>query len=302
FLECLNHYYSGINTLGLTITAITLAERHPDIWELHFNTPELALQKLQELKQKYEGLKHSVYYSIKAGKHTIDKDSDEYAWLKITEADFICLTETRPARVKLFYQNALREASNLNFDATVRQLLIYQQLGVVKDNITAALEALPAVSIAGGKTKTHTILFTGHMIDQPGRQELRFPATKEQEVRNAIKEKVMREQEKVSGPLTGLSGGASGGDILFHEVCEELGIKTDLYLALPPDQFIAESVAFAGTGWVDRFNRLYTKLSWQILSQSRELPKWLKKKENYTIWERNNLWMLNQALENGGLH
>ncbi len=44
FLECLNHYYSGINTLGLTITAITLAERYPDVWELHFNTPELALQ------------------------------------------------------------------------------------------------------------------------------------------------------------------------------------------------------------------------------------------------------------------
>ena len=81
-----------------------------------------------------------------------------------------------------------------------------------------------------------------------------------------------------------------------------MGIKTELYLALPRDLYITESVAFAGPEWIDRFNTLYNKLSWQVLAQSKELPKWLMKKEKYTIWERNNLWMLNKALSNGGLH
>ncbi|MEJ7766630.1 MAG: tetratricopeptide repeat-containing protein [Chitinophagaceae bacterium] len=302
FLECLNHFYSGINTLGLLLTTITLADQFPEVWELHFDSQDLALQKLNALKERFKVVRLSVLLSIEAGKKTTIKESEEYAWLRITEADYICLTEARPPRVKLSYQNALREANNLNFDATVRQLLIYQQLGIVKENIKAALEALPDVLLSGGKTKQHTLLFTGHMIDQPGRAEPRFPPEKELAVRKAIKEMVALEQEKARGSLTGLAGGASGGDILFHEVCEELGIKSHLYLALPRDQFVAESVSFAGPKWIERFDRLFQTLPWQILSQTKDLPGWLKKKENYSIWERNNLWMLNQALDNGGIH
>ena len=71
---------------------------------------------------------------------------------------------------------------------------------------------------------------------------------------------------------------------------------------MPREQFIVESVQFAGPSWVDRFNKLYSKLPRQVLSQTKELPKWLRKKEDYTIWERNNLWELNNALVNGGIN
>jgi predicted DNA-binding transcriptional regulator AlpA len=43
--------------------------------------------------------------------------------------------------------------------------------------------------------------------------------------------------------LPPVAGGASGGDILFHEVCGELGVPTRLYLALPPESYVTESVA-----------------------------------------------------------
>ncbi|HET9279069.1 MAG TPA: tetratricopeptide repeat-containing protein, partial [Flavitalea sp.] len=220
FVECLNHYYSGINTLGLLIITITLADRYPEIWELHFESESKASQKLNALKERLDVVRQSVLLSIEAGKKTLETDSEEYKWLRITEADFICLTEKRPARVKLTYQNVLRDANDLNLDATVRQLLIYQQLGINMDNIKAALEAVPTVSFGGGNTKDHTILFTGHMIDQPGRNEPRFPLEKEQSVRAAIKAAVSTELERIKGTAVGLAGGASGGDILFHEVCE----------------------------------------------------------------------------------
>lgn len=85
-------------------------------------------------------------------------------------------------------------------------------------------------------------------------------------------------------------------------MCAELGIQTELYLALPPEDFKAESVAFAGTNWIERFDALYQKLPHHMLCDTKELPAWLQKKKDYTIWERNNLWELNNGLVNGGMH
>ncbi|MEO6329870.1 MAG: hypothetical protein ABIO55_13110, partial [Ginsengibacter sp.] len=73
-------------------------------------------------------------------------------------------------------------------------------------------------------------------------------------------------------------------------------------LAIPREQFIAESVAFAGPDWIERFDKLYKKLPHPVLSETRELSGWLRKKADYNIWTRNNLWLLNNALVNGGIN
>ena len=49
-----------------------------------------------------------------------------------------------------------------------------------------------------------------------------------------------------SGVSFGIAGGANGGDILFHEVCHELGIPTHLYLAMPSGLYVTKSVRKAG--------------------------------------------------------
>jgi hypothetical protein len=61
-------------------------------------------------------------------------------------------------------------------------------------------------------------------------------------------------------------------------------------------------VQFAGPEWIDRFNDLSSNIRRAALSKSKTLPKWLQKKKDYTIWERNNLWELNSALVNGGIN
>ncbi|HSX78993.1 MAG TPA: hypothetical protein VLQ80_10535, partial [Candidatus Saccharimonadia bacterium] len=38
----------------------------------------------------------------------------------------------------------------------------------------------------------------------------------------------------------------------------------------------------------------------RVLAESEELPRWLQEKPDYTIWQRNNLWMLYNALAAGG--
>jgi Tetratricopeptide Repeats-Sensor len=303
FMEDLNHFYSGINALGLLITIISLAEKNPGIWESAYDSSEEANLKLKGLKDKLKKLTTAVQVSIESAKLKEDAKVEPDFWVYITEADFVCLTSENPVRATNLYKKVLQGAGDLNVDAVVRQLKLYHALGVKTDNITSALTALPEADGQQKKT-THYILFTGHMIDKADRKEPRFPASKETSVREAIKEKIIEEKNKLAegDSLIGIAGGACGGDILFHEVCEEIGIKTQMFLALPEDEFKVESVAFAGPVWIERFNRLFLKLSHPVLSANKELPKWLQNKKNYTIWERNNLWELNCALENGGMN
>ena len=113
-----------------------------------------------------------------------------------------------------------------------------------------------------------------------------------------IQEAVEREKELANGaPVIGISGGASGGDILFHEVCLELEIPSEMYLAIPSKKYLTASVQGAGPQWVERFNQLVQNLECKILQNSTELPRWLRDKKGYGIWQRSNLWMLFHALE-----
>jgi hypothetical protein len=144
-----------------------------------------------------------------------------------------------------------------------------------------------------------TLLFTGHQIDAPGRKQPRFPADCEALARAAIRVAVEREVRRYGGAV-GIAGGASGGDILFHEVCAELGVQTKLYLALPPELYVPESVAPAGKDWVGRFQTILSRLAAApVLAQTREEPGLPGYSGDDSIWHRNNLWMLNEALTAG---
>lgn len=137
----------------------------------------------------------------------------------------------------------------------------------------------------------HSILFTGHMIDKKDRKEPRFPANKEIIVRTEILKHLIKVKDRTKNGLTGIAGGACGGDIIFHELCEDIGIPTEMYLALPIEEFKKSSVSFAGKEWDDRFDKLIKKIPVHILANE---------KTNNTeknIWEETNLWMLDQALQ-----
>jgi hypothetical protein len=155
---------------------------------------------------------------------------------------------------------------------------------------------------ASTEIKKHCILFTGHMLDKPDRAEPRFPAAREEAAKHAIRRAVQYEKEMIQAPIAGMAGGACGGDILFHEVCEEMAIPTELFLALPKEEYTETSVGFAGQDWLNRFNKLYQKLPLYVLSQPEKSPNWLGDNPHYSVWERVNVWMLHEALLNGGKH
>jgi hypothetical protein len=71
------------------------------------------------------------------------------------------------------------------------------------------------------------MLFAG-MIDAPDRPHKRFPAACERNGYKGIRRALQQEIERTAGATIGVASAASGGDILFHEVCAELRIQVRL--------------------------------------------------------------------------
>jgi hypothetical protein len=69
-----------------------------------------------------------------------------------------------------------------------------------------------------------------------------------------------------------------------------------MYLALCKSEHIKSSVADAGPAWVERVRALVDERPLQVLSESRELPRWLRAKKNYSIWQRSSLWKFYNAM------
>jgi len=141
----------------------------------------------------------------------------------------------------------------------------------------------------------HYLLFSGHMIDQNGRDPARFPDSKATAGGEAIY-KTLQEAAAGKTDIKGIAAAASGGDILFHEACIKLSIPSEIYLGIPIEAFVKTSVAPAGPEWIGRYRKLIVALPVHILhpDATESAPS--------TIWEEANNWMLETALSSGGDH
>jgi len=307
FAYDLNHFYSGVNALALLRVRIELAEALPEVWLELFEQEDDARRELDDLRATFQQLAATVRMSVDASERNLkqqkDPDEDRRMWTLISSADLTLLTSSKPRLVAQRFREALADAPGFAISAVRDQLEMFRQLAVRPEFVAAALAAvdekqetveLPASAPRLGRV----LLFTGHMVDEPSRETPRFPGTEsaEADARRMIREAIERERHLETGTMVGVGGGAAGGDIIFHEVCAELGIPTRLFLALPPNLFAVESVGHAGPRWIDRFYQLCGRVQPRVLSETKDLPSWVKRKPNYTIWQRNNLWMLFNAL------
>jgi hypothetical protein len=310
FSEDRNHYYSGLNALALVTVLTQLAAAREDVWADLFETDEEAASALEARRAIGRNLAPAVELSIHSALERLKREDpseqteDTEIWARVSKADLTCLTSRKPTRVARGYRRALADSPDFVWGTARKQLDLLAALGVLEENAKAAIEAIdeerPGEEKAEEARASRVLLFTGHRMDAPGREEARFPTSCEEAARAMIREAIAAEKAAAAASegedVIGISGGASGGDILFHEECEKLGIATRMLLALPKDRYLSASVEDAGPAWVERFNRLYEKLDPECLSPSGELPRWLESKEKYSIWQRSNLWMLYRAL------
>ncbi len=299
FVEDRNHFYSGLNALAMVTVMTELADAQPQVWEDDFDSEEEAALKLRKLKELRSDLASGVKLAIESKRNVLERKEQTDIWVEISSADLTMLSSKRSKRVGRAYSRALAGAADFASDSARKQLSLYQRLGILAENTQAALDNIPAVEQKQESLEEappRVILFTGHRIDAPDRQKPRFPPNRVDQARAMILAAVSEVKEKTTGKLFGISGGASGGDILFHEVCEELDIQSQMYLVLPENGYIKASVFDGGPDWVERFKSLFGKKKPEILSDSGELTRWLRAKKGYSIWQRSNLWMLHTAL------
>jgi hypothetical protein len=305
FMADQNHWYPGVNALALTVVTLRLAEQARAVWDGRFEDEEEADRELRALDGKRGELDAALRRSLAADAFRSERRGDAYdVWADLSRADLRLLTAPdRPGFVARKYEEtrarmAQEQGGDFPAESAARQIRMYGKLGLFTEAVQAALAALGAAEEEPEPpSRRRIVVFSGHRIDAPDRPEPRFPAASAATAADMIRAAVAGEKELAQDrPIEGLAGGASGGDILFHEACAELGIPTSLLLALPQDRFAVESVQAAGPDWMERYRTLCETLDVKVLAQSAELPRWLAARDGYTIWERNNRWLLHNAL------
>jgi hypothetical protein len=137
------------------------------------------------------------------------------------------------------------------------------------------------------------LLFSGHMVDAPGRAKPRFPADK---VPIAAREiQTLLDRLAVGPEDLALTQGAAGGDLLFAQACVDRQVRVQLLLSLPEDEFIRQSVlpSADGESWRDA----YLALKARLRDLPREMPDELDGvPANTNRFARCNLWLLQTAL------
>ena len=299
YRQDLNSYYPGLNALGLAMTILELAAKFPDVWNAQFADEDEAAQSLKEISRKREEIALALqlrFDSVDTPEASASDKQDQ--WLLSSAGDLFMFTMPTAKRALYFYKKAAAAQGDFVLDSARKQLMLFADLGVLQSNVSEALKVLPGDAGSPSVARIERlVLFTGHRIDAAGRENPRFPAAKEGVARNAICAALEGEKNITHGSMLGVAGGANGGDLLFLELCEELNIPTQMMLALPEDQFVEQSVQADDLAWVRRF---YAQLEKHphapVLSKTPELPKWLQFKKSYDVWQRNNLWLLGEAL------
>ena len=295
----LNSYYPGLNALFLAVIILQLAARYPDVWSAPFADDSSASAKLTEIGRKQDQIAQALQLRFDSADAPVPEGARQDMWFLSSAGDLNLLTQPpNPRRASYFYKKAAAVGGDFALDSARRQLVMLTQIGVLNPQIEEVLSSFPPESAPATEHRIdRVLLFTGHRVDSADRAQPRFPANKEGVAREAIRNAIGQEKDLTSGSLVGIAGGANGGDILFLEACDDLGIKTEMLLALPEDQFIAASVDNEDKSWVRRFHaQLEMHPNRPVLADSPELPHWLQFKRGYDIWQRNNLWLLSEAL------
>jgi len=269
------HYYSGIN-------AITLMQLY---------------QHLTDANRYQERI------NILAGALGFSAKIKEDFWSLATLGDLEVLVGT-PESVKEAYKEAIAKSDKNWFalNSTLSQLYLLQDLDFKPANVESGITAFERAIKKAKKPKErwqpkNVFLFSGHMLDAADRDSPRFPAQKV----SMAEEKILAVLKKLgAGPNDlALTQGACGGDLLFTEACQELGVHVQWLQPFKEPEFIERSVIKCGESWRDRYNICKKDLIGPVRSAPMELGNLSQNVEDGYSYERCNLWLLYTALSYG---
>jgi hypothetical protein len=138
----------------------------------------------------------------------------------------------------------------------------------------------------------NVLLFSGHMVDAPTRPVARFPQDKVKIAETAIANAL---ETLGAGPKDlALTQGASGGDLIFAQQCQQRGVHLQLLMPFPEAEFIKRSIEPSQGDWLERYHAVKAKLALPIQSLAKGPGS-----GNEDPFVACNLWLLNSATAYG---
>jgi tetratricopeptide (TPR) repeat protein len=272
------HYYSGTNALML-----------------------MHLHRYLTNDPRYDRAMNTMAGAVRFAAEC-ESDESQRFWSDATVGDLEVLVGT-PDTIQAAYKEALGKNDKDWFalNSCLAQLQLLKDLGFRLEHVDAGMatfeRALQKLAKPEARWKPRQVfLFSGHMIDAPGRQPPRFPAEKESVAARKIAEALGKLE---AGPDDlALTQGACGGDLIFTEVCQQRGVKVQWLQPFNEPEFIERSVVCRGESWRDRY--LKVKAALTITPGIRTAPAELGlPPKGVDPYERCNLWLLYTALSYG---
>ncbi|MDR4484754.1 MAG: tetratricopeptide repeat-containing protein [Nitrospirales bacterium] len=271
-----SHYYSGINALTL-----------------------MHLYRHLTNDARYEGDKAIMDGAVRFAA-ACEPDEQLWFWSKATLGDLEVLIGT-PEMTKAAYKEAIAKNDRDWFalNSSRAQLQLLKDLGFSPETVDAGLatfaRALQNLAKPDDRWQPRQVfLFSGHMVDAPGRHPPRFPKEKESIAARKIAEAL---EQLGAGPEDlALTQGACGGDLLFTEACQHRKVMVQWLQPFDEPEFIQKSVICRGEVWRDRYLAVKAKLTREIRSAPEQLGPPPKGVDSF---ERCNLWLLYTALAYG---
>ncbi len=302
FHHDLNNYYPGVNALTLSTIALYLADKFDDK-----KNPD---PDITHIRQKIA----EVYGALAIGLEEKAEDDNADYWTLISLAELRVLTAENVSSVIRAYRKALTVSRrNLFFlNSSLEQLEMLDALGLRNEFVKVGIHTIKEEIARSGvdenqqtsikksaskkaKNSGRAFLFTGYMVDYPGKEKKTFPADKENEIRKEILDKL--ESFNLNPNDRAFVGGLSAGsEILFVEICVEKGVKVRVYLPLPESAYIRQFVSPGGDVWVDRFYKIRNHPLVEELYQIENVG---QPKMGDDPYERNNRWALYSSLGRG---
>jgi tetratricopeptide (TPR) repeat protein len=294
----LNNYYPGVNALTLSTVMVYLADQ--------FDNKKDPDPDIARIRRELPDLRSALVFALESKK---DEDISDY-WLLVSLSELTALVVDNVSSVVRSYRKALTASRRNISDLTssLKQLEMLRSLGLRAEYMQAGIDIIgeeikrahgDAVQRASSgkspKDNWKGYIFSGYMVDYPGKDVKAFPAEKESHIRQEIRKKLedLGAQEDDRAFVGGLS---AGSEIIFAETCIEMKLHVKAFIPLPEQMYIQKFVAPAGEAWIERFYKLRSNPLVDDIFQIENvgLPK-----EGDDPYKRNNRWTLYSSLKYG---
>lgn len=298
----LNQTYPGVNAFTLSTILVELAAKFED---RKSPDPEIAW-----VRENLEDLRGSLTFALETA---VDSDRADY-WTLVSMAELKVMTARTVQEVTRAFRKALTASRRnlFSLQSPLAQLEMMRSLDMRTDFVEAGIQVIEEEirrmhqeegdeDHADESPSDHeqhegyVFLFTGYMIDHPGKKSSTFPSAKEKDIKRAI-DYFLNKYKAGPDDLAVTTGMDAGSEILFVESCVERGVPVKAYFPLAEAPYVRDFVSPGGEQWVERFYRMRNH---PLVDEFYQPDQVGQPREGDNVHERNNRWALYSAMTRG---